>query len=308
MRAIKGGGRVLLQTERMSEPIINKTMDRADLDSPQARRIVAELNDLIRTLQARGLVVSSWYGALDLPPAVRTLEHVNRGMGYEPLPDAADDSRFPWFLYWEIAWVAMHADFRPGQSVLDLGGSSSLFSFYLASKGCRVTTVDLQAHLVDNANCVAKAMGWAMDNRVMDMRALAFGQQFDHVTSICVLEHLMPSDRKAAVAQAGACLRPGGRLSITFDYRNPARTMRIASPRDVEEQFILPSGLRVRGNRVFADAGPDYLFQPFYFEQPFRFWKYKALSVLRGDFRVWEFLRVKRHNDYTFGALFLEKL
>lgn len=292
----------------MSENIINKTMNRADLDRPEARRIVDGLNALIRLLQARGLAASTWYGRLEMPPDVQAVDRANRGPGYQPLPDAADDARYPWFLYWEIAWVAMHGDFRPGQSVLDLGGSSSLFSFYLASKGLRVTTVDLQAHLVDNANYVAKAMGWAMDNRVMDMRALALGQQFDHVTSICVLEHLTPSDRKAAVAQAGACLRPGGRLSITFDYRNPARTMRIASPRDVEEQFILPSGLRVRGNRVFVDAGPDYLFQPFYFEQPFRFWEYKALSVLRGDFRVWEFLRIKRRNDYTFGALFLEKL
>ncbi|MGB9593775.1 MAG: hypothetical protein ACPL7R_06540 [Anaerolineae bacterium] len=111
----------------MSENIINKTMNRADLDTPQARRIVAELNDLIRTLQARGLVASSWYGALDMPPALKALEQVNRGLDYEPLPGAADDARYPWFLYWEIAWVVMHAGFQPGQTVLDLGGSRRCF-------------------------------------------------------------------------------------------------------------------------------------------------------------------------------------
>ncbi|MGB9593774.1 MAG: class I SAM-dependent methyltransferase, partial [Anaerolineae bacterium] len=167
--------------------------------------------------------------------------------------------------------------------------------------------MDLQASLVENANRVAKAMGWALENRVMDMRALSFDGSFDHVTSICVLEHLKLKARTTAVARVRNVLRAGGRFSITFDYRNPARTMRIASPQDVEEQIVAPSGLRVRGNRVFADDGPNYLFQPFYFERPFRFWKYKVISVLRGDFRAWEFLRVKRHNDYTFGALFLEK-
>lgn len=291
----------------MSENIINKTMARADLDRPEARRIVEELNALIRLLQARGLAASTWYGTLEMPPKVQAVERVNRGPGYQPLPDAADDARYPWFLYWEIAWVALHADFRPGQTVLDLGGSSSLFSYYLASKGLRVTAVDLQASLVENANRVAKAMGWALENHVMDMRALSFDRQFDHVTSICVLEHLKPEDRKAAVAQVRNVLRASGRFSITFDYRNPARTMRIASPQDVEEQFVVPSGLRVRGNRVFDDTGPNYLVHPFHAEEPLRFWKLRLVSILQGDFHIWDAFRTKRTCEYTFGALFLEK-
>jgi len=44
--------------------------------TPQARRIVAELSDLIRALRARGL------------------ERVNRGAGYEPLPDGQRGSRW----------------------------------------------------------------------------------------------------------------------------------------------------------------------------------------------------------------------
>lgn len=291
----------------MSENIINKTMDRADLDRPDARRIVEEVNGLIRLLRERGLAASSWYGTLGMPPSVQAVERANRGLGYQPLPDAADDAHYPWFLYWEIAWVTLHAHFQPGQTVLDLGGSSSLFSYYLAGKGLHVTTVDLQASLVANADRVAKAMGWALENCVMDMRALRFDRRFDHVTSICVLEHLKPKDRMAAVAQVRNVLRAGGRFSITFDYRNPARTMRIASPKDVEAQFVAPSGLRVRGNCVFDDGGPNYLLQPFYHEQWLRFWKYKVVAVLRGDFPLWQFVRVKRENDYTFGALFMEK-
>lgn len=291
----------------MSENIINKTMARADLDTPEARRVAEELNDLVRLLRARGLAASTWYGTLEMPPDVQAVERANRGPGYRPLPNAADDARFPWFLYWEIAWVTLHAGFRSGQTVLDLGGSSSLFSYYLASKGLCVTTVDVQASLVENANRVAKAMGWALENHVMDMRTLSFDRQFDHVTSICVLEHLKPQDRKAAVARVRDVLRPGGRFSITFDYRNPARTMRIASPQDVEEQFVAPSGLRVRGNRVFADDGANYLLPPFRAGRVFRFWKLKLFSVLQGDFPIWEVFRSQRVPEYTFGALFLEK-
>ena len=75
------------------------------------------------------------------------------------------------------------------------GGSSSLFSFYLASKGFRVTTVDLQRTLVDNANHVAREMGWDLNNCVMDMKQLRFEDRFDHITSICVYEHIPMFDR-----------------------------------------------------------------------------------------------------------------
>lgn len=291
----------------MPEETINKTMDRQDLYAPEARPIVAELNALIRTLRERGLAASSWYGMLNLPESPAPLEYANRGPGYEPLEGAEDDARFPWFLYWEIVWVVLHGGFCPGDRVLDIGGSSSLFSFYLAHKGCRVVTVDLQKDLVDNANRVAQEMGWSLENCVMDMRRLAFTEPFDHATAICVLEHLTARDRMDVMSRVGAWLRPGGCLSITFDYRNPARSMNIGSPDDVERQLVQPSGLKVRGNRDFAEGEKNYLLQPFYFHLPFRFWKYKLVSIARGDFSPWEFFRVKRENDYTFGALFLEK-
>lgn len=291
----------------MTESVMNKTMDRLDLYTPQVAAIITELNSLIRTLQAQGLAASSWYGTLDLPHQPVSVERAGRGIGYEPLEGAADDRLFPWFLYWEIAWVAGHSDFRPGQRVLDLGGASSLFSFYLAHKGCRVVTVDLQANLVENANRVARRMGWDMENMKSDMRVLSFSDVFDHVTSICVFEHLPIKDRMRVVSRVRDWLRPGGRFSITFDYRNPARSMQIGSVEDVERQFVLPSNLRVRDNRIFADNRQNYLLHPFYFHKPYSLLRFKIHSVLRGDFPAHDFFRPKHENDYTFGALFLEK-
>ena len=43
---------------------------------------------------------------------------------------------------WEDAWLIRHAHVEPGYTVLDVGGASTTFSFYLASLGCHVVIVD----------------------------------------------------------------------------------------------------------------------------------------------------------------------
>lgn len=289
----------------MSDTMINKTMERADLDSPAAREVLDELNALIIDLRARGLKISSWYGRFDLSGDPGSNEAINRGYGYRGIDGAVDDRNFPWFLYWEIAWVMLNADIRPGQRLLDLGGTSSLFSFYLASKGVDVVTVDLNPALKANADHVANVMGWKLDNHTMDMRDLKMSGEFDHITSICVFEHIPMFDRVDINTRVRDLLTDRGRFSITFDYRNPSRFARIGTPADVEAQFIKPSGLDVRGNPDLADSGTSYLLHPFYSDQ--WLWRYKLRSIARRHFPVWELGRVKRANDYTFAALFMEK-
>lgn len=293
----------------MSATVINKSMDRRDLAAPGASALSEELNRLVRDLRGRDLKISSWYGVFDLDGGPESFERVNRGYGYEPLAGAADDRHFPWFLYWEILWVVLKASFRAGQRVLDLGGSSSLFSFYLASKGLDVTTVDLNPTLVENGNHVARETGWKLANHVMDMRALFFDRPFDHITSICVYEHIPMYDRVEINKTIKELLVPGGRFSITFDYRNPSRAARIDSPEDVRRQFVEPSGLLVRGNERFHDSGENHLLHPFFYWRPGLrdLWKWKSEAVRGGRFAWWEFPLVKWWNDYTFGALFQEK-
>jgi hypothetical protein len=284
---------------------INKTMERADLERPDARPLIAELDELVRDLHAKGLRVSSWYGGLELAPAVRSFQALNRGFGYSRLPGAVDDELFPWFLYWEIVWILLNTPFEPGDRVLDMGGSSSLFSFLLASRGLSVTTVDLNAELVAHADRVAEAMGWDMRNELMDMRVLDFDEPFQRVTSVCVYEHIPASDRVEVNRRVREVMAPGGTFSITFDYLNPSRAARISSPGDIDEQFVRPSGLEVRGNRDFHDAGERQLLNPFY--HPRAFPRLKVAPILRREFPATELLRTKRANDYTFGALFLHK-
>ena len=284
--------------------IINKTMDRQDLAQASAIEITDELNHLILSIKARDLKISSWIGKFDLHGRKDSIEWINRGINYEPLLSAADDNNFPWFLYWEIVWLLLNNDFYPGQSVLDLGGSSSLFSYFLAHKGLNVTTVDLQNALVENANLTAEKMNWSLKNFVMDMRELSFDEQFDHVTSVCVFEHIPMYDRVEINKEIKKRLKPDGHFSITFDYRNPVKDAKISSPEEIERQFIIPSGLSPRGNMPFFDNGKNYLLQPFYSDKVS---EYKKKAIDSGLFDASELNVVKTENDYTFGALFLKK-
>jgi 2-polyprenyl-3-methyl-5-hydroxy-6-metoxy-1,4-benzoquinol methylase len=279
-------------------------MDRDDLHAPAARRVVDELNRLVRWLRTEGLPVSAWYGTFDI--GEYSWERVNRGRGYQPLAGAADDANLPWFLYWEIAWVVTHNLFRPGDRLLDLGGSSSLFSYYVASLGLDVTTVDLQPDLVENANQVARRTGWRLQNHRLDMRSPELDGEFDHITSICVFEHIPVGERVEITARIGELLRPGGSLSLTFDYLNPARSARISSPADIDDQLIEPSRLSVRGNRRFHDNGKRYLRSAFH--HPAAWWRgWKLRGIRKHRFRLRDLSRTRLRNEYTFGALFLEK-
>lgn len=292
----------------MPEMPINKTMDFDDLNSEPARHIIHELNGLVREIRDMQLKISSWYGKFDLSGDTNSFEWINRGHNYKPIEGAADDRNFPWFLYWEIVWLVLNSNFDAHDRLLELGGSSSLFSYYMASKGLDVYTVDINEGLVRNANHVANVMGWKMQNHVMDMRNLHFAEKFDRITSICVYEHIPMYDRVAINSRIKDLLVQGGTFSVTFDYRNPSKLARIKSPEDVYEQFVKPSGLRVRGNQVFYDNGKNYLLHPFYFNK----WSWsikqsEITAILAGNFSVLNFFKTKDYNDYTFGALFLEK-
>lgn len=284
---------------------INKTMDRADLDRPECRAVLVELFGLMRRMKDRGAVYSSWYGAFDGWPGA--WEHINRGPDYAPYPGNPDELRIPWFLLWEIAWVAANTPMRPGARVLDMGGAGSLFSCYLASRGCEVHTIDLQEDLCRVAERTGRAMGWRVDARRMDMTRLDYPDgYFDHVFSICVFEHLPVSGRMSCNREVARVLRPGGTTGYTFDYANPQSFGRLDTPEDVFRQLVEPSGLSLRGAARFVDAGMRYLACP----QLFGFGRIaRALARLHALATGGVTARAAASGEgrYTFGAVFMEK-
>lgn len=206
---------------------INKTMNRDDLLEPEAARVTDDLNVLIRGLYSRGLQMTSWYGSLPRSesrwsrvrdwvsgrdPQSHGIGMENRGPNYQPLPGVADDMRIPWYLYWETAWLLLHGPvLRPGMRLLDAGGTSSLFTCYLASLGHEVHSVDINPTLVDNGNRIARHMAWRMHSYNMDMAALNFADGYlDHAYSVCVFEHLDAGPKQIALHQIARCLKPEG--------------------------------------------------------------------------------------------------
>lgn len=285
--------------------IINKTMDRSDLLTDQAKPVVEVLNKLVTALYSKGLYMTSWYGTLPKGGTIelsrdgintlidRLLRRTeseagvgigNRGPDYEPLSNAVDDGRVPWYLYWEIVWVMKHGpEVKPNMRLLDAGGTSSLFTCYLASLGCEVHSIDINRRLVANGNRIAKAMGWNMRSYHMDVKKLDFeDESFDHAYSICVFEHLEYEARRQALSEIARCLRPNGILSLTFDYRNPAPYVapygpdtseknQLKTESDIRRNFVLADDFELLGNQGFLDNGRSYLVNYRYDNAPYTF-------------------------------------
>jgi ubiquinone/menaquinone biosynthesis C-methylase UbiE len=274
----------------------NTTMDRDDLLSPEGQRFVQELDSLAQELDRRGLPVTSWMGALPPPSfefskaGLRTLirrirygragispnDLLNRGGAhYQSVPSVTDDTHHPWFLYWEAYWTIRRGPKLEASSrVLDAGGTGSLFSNYLASLGAETHSIDLNPELVAAGRATADAMGWNLHSYAMDMAKLDFPDGFfDHAYSICVFEHLEADLRQRALREIARVLKPGGILSLTFDYGAPAVFLAssgsssdpehlIRTPEDVQRHFFSCDALEPVGGVVFHDNGKRYLALP----------------------------------------------
>jgi len=290
----------------------HKTMDRDDLLAAEGQAFVRRLDRLAQELEARRLPVTSWYGGLPFQGIefsrtglrmlarrilgrdrrVGTGARVNRGgESYQPVPGITDDTHHPWFLYWEAYWVHTRGpDLTRAERVLDAGGTASLFSSFLGSLGVETHSVDLNERLVAAGDETAGAMGWDLHSYCMDMTDLRFDDGwFDHAYSICVFEHLDAELRRRALDELARVLKPGGVLSITFDYGAPGVSLAgsginsdpdnlIRTPDDVARHFWSCEAFEPVGSATFKDNQKRYLAWP---DDP--------------------------SQRYTFGAVFLRK-
>lgn len=293
MTTVHAPSTVELKMNTLGKPR-HKSMDRDDLFDNEARPTVDAINALIRDIYDAGLAMTSWYGSVEAPQTGVGLD--NRGPNYEPLPGQADDNRLPWFLYWEIEWVMRNGPrLEPGMRVLDIGGTGSLFSCYLASRGVEVHTIDINPDLLKLSDKLAKKMGWNMKSYAMDAQALKFEDEFfDHAYSICVFEHLDFYIKRRTFCETHRTLKDHGVLSITFDYDNPAPYVfdygdfdprprnQIHNPDRVREIFHDNGLMEMVGGPHFHDNGKRYLSPP-------------------------QAAKLARPRDYSFGAVFLQK-
>jgi len=139
---------------------------------------------------------------------------------------------------------------RPGTSVLDVGCGVGRWSRKLASRGARVTGIDLSPTMIAQAKRRAAAQGVTEHCRffVQDLLALDAGQEFDLVLSVTVLQHILePQALRAAMHRMVAHLTEGGTLIL----------LEAAPNRAVENCDSSIFRARQRGAylRLFADCG-----------------------------------------------------
>ena len=166
---------------------------------------------------------------------------------------------------WENAWTIHHSGVTPDHKVLDVGGASTAFVFFLASMGCSVAIADndwSNCGTVYNTNYVAKRMKWNLKAYDRDAgKPLPFPDNcFDRAFSICTLEHLTSSARRSVMKEIGRVLKPGGIVGLTIDYAHDReilltdKGLRFAYKEKIELDIIEPSGLSIYGNTDWIDA------------------------------------------------------
>ncbi|MGE5279811.1 MAG: class I SAM-dependent methyltransferase [Deltaproteobacteria bacterium] len=248
-------GEVFMKASRLgpqTHPFINKTVSflDADLGRPEVAAAVRDLQALKAALAQKGLRTTSAAGSF-------------KEKDFVPLKEKNK--------LWENAWVLAHAAPQAGESVLDIGGASTLFSFCLAQKGARVSVVDNDwgLHgLIYNARHVARRMGWPMKvlNRDLNEPLPFKDAAFDKAYCVCVLEHLPPQVRRSTMAEIGRVLKPKGLCALTVDFDAGRRDagcdkgLRFGFPQQLRRDVLDPSGLTLMGNQTLTDDCPESFF------------------------------------------------
>lgn len=88
-------------------------------------------------------------------------------------------------------------EFKQGEKVLDIGCNAGLLCEYLHDRGCKVTGVDNDPHIVIGAKIVSNILGRDIDYSCMDLDYVDEIEQFDTVMLFSVLHHTRNPPRNA---------------------------------------------------------------------------------------------------------------
>lgn len=105
-----------------------------------------------------------------------------------------------------LQWLAL----RPGENVLDLGCGLGFNSTAMAARGARVTGIDPEGHLLEQARLICPE-GIFIPAGLFDP---ALEGNFDAILAHSVLHWIQPP--AAAARRLYELLRPGGRLAASF--------------------------------------------------------------------------------------------
>ena len=113
-----------------------------------------------------------------------------------------------------------------GGAVLDYGMGPGLFTRYSTERGCHFVGIDISARMIELAEArqIANAEYHQGDIDILSR----FAGTADLVLLIGLIDYLV--DPPGALRELGACVRPGGRLAVSFrNHRSLPRLLRNVS-------------------------------------------------------------------------------
>lgn len=120
-------------------------------------------------------------------------------------------NKLKWF---EYAYSLLYSGHRIRGKTLDVGSARSVFPYYLAAKGYKVTTIDV----ADGSYRDEAGGKFGVESIVGDLREFnpELEGQFDLITNLSVIEHI-DEDTKA-IQNLARYLKPGGVMVISTDF------------------------------------------------------------------------------------------
>ena len=192
----------------------------------------------------------------------------------------------------EAALIAAVLDLLPGQDVLDLACGHGRIANRLALRGCRVTGLDVTPLFLERARQDAAALGVDVEYLRGDMRDQPWTERFDAVIIwFTAFGYFDDADNRRVLAEAYRALRPGGRLLLDLNHRDPL--LRVFHPAGIEERdgdFLLDKSRydletgRIQTERIVIRDGRTRRFE--FFVRLFPYYEIRAWLLDAGFARV----------------------
>jgi len=203
-------------------------------------------------------------------------KHVMRGIPHDEGPTVISPEKtiILWSREWEYPWAFLVGNMVKDHIVLDCGcGGSPFLPFLVKKTGCRGYGIDIehgdffvreQEKALKRIRYLCDLKRYYIDPKLMfgnnpkiawgDMADLNFSDnQFDRVFCISVIEHLKIEKAKKGLEEMKRVLKPGGKLIITTDYKNPFDHNKKMEYTDIIEW----SGLELDGDTDFSIPSPQ---------------------------------------------------
>lgn len=190
--------------------------------------------------------------------------------------------RIRWNKLWEYSRGLAYVPWQKEWKILDFGGGATLPVYYLANEGAEVWSFDIDQKLTAEATALAQKRNWPLHATTQDLTQEPWTgaeSSLDWVISFCVLEHLPRAYQLNAAKLLASYLKPGGYMSLTFDYGTTAPVEGAYRSSKEVEDLVQATGLSFVDGQGFSDTGERFVLDK----------KYPQA-------------------EFTFGSLFLKKL